>query len=368
MLLLQTYGQLGAVNTSQVALKELAASCTATGRKNLLFARDYMVNTYGAVAVYGDSVAATTPLVIMSHGMMSVERIEALGCIEEWATRADGKEVCVFGPDVQVWSDEGWTDILQIVRHRLSPTKKMFRVITSTGIVDVTGDHSMLRDDGHEVRPVDLQIGDRLLHRTLPLSEDGWPFKHLSTDEAADLGSRWSGRTRIPDYLLNSSLEIKQAFWRGCGVYRGRSVIPISADDQVKFASLIALLSSMGLLYEIEIQAGALQLRLGVEATVQCRVLQVQQLSGHEGCLVYDLTTQNHHFQAGAGDLVVHNTDSVFMRFDTRHPDGTKMVGLDAVRESMRLSEKASAEVSAQLDYPHFLEREKIRISTQYCM
>jgi hypothetical protein len=27
---------------------------------------------------------------------------------------------------------------------------------------------------------------------------------------------------------------------------------------------------------------------------------------------VYDLTTINHHFAAGCGELIVHNTDSVF--------------------------------------------------------
>ena len=30
---------------------------------------------------------------------------------------------------------------------------------------------------------------------------------------------------------------------------------------------------------------------------------------------VYDLTTENHHFQAGIGDLIVHNTDSVMVQF-----------------------------------------------------
>jgi hypothetical protein len=32
--------------------------------------------------------------------------------------------------------------------------------------------------------------------------------------------------------------------------------------------------------------------------------------------LVYDLTTESHHFAAGAGQLVVHNTDSIMVRFE----------------------------------------------------
>ena len=50
------YGQLGA-STSPVSLKVIAASTTAVGRRSLRFARDYMVEHYGATAVYGDTVS-----------------------------------------------------------------------------------------------------------------------------------------------------------------------------------------------------------------------------------------------------------------------------------------------------------------------
>ena len=38
---------------------------------------------------------------------------------------------------------------------------------------------------------------------------------------------------------------------------------------------------------------------------------------------VYDLTTSNHHFSAGVGRIVVHNTDSIFMAFECVHQDAT---------------------------------------------
>mgnify|MGYP003327280398 CR=1 FL=1 len=34
---------------------------------------------------------------------------------------------------------------------------------------------------------------------------------------------------------------------------------------------------------------------------------------------VYDLTTEDHHFQAGVGCMIVHNTDSVFTSFRYRN-------------------------------------------------
>lgn len=35
---------------------------------------------------------------------------------------------------------------------------------------------------------------------------------------------------------------------------------------------------------------------------------------------VYDLTTENHHFAAGIGNMIVHNTDSVFFTFNLKDP------------------------------------------------
>ena len=48
------YGQTGAI-TSPVCLKPIAASTTAVGRQNLLFAKDYMEEHWGAKTVYGDT-------------------------------------------------------------------------------------------------------------------------------------------------------------------------------------------------------------------------------------------------------------------------------------------------------------------------
>ena len=62
------------------------------------------------------------------------------------------------------------------------------------------------------------------------------------------------------------------------------------------------------------------------------------------------------------------DTDSVFMRFECRHPDGTKMTGLDAVRESMRLSIEASNAVSTRLKWPNSLEYEKLCSNSFICI
>ena len=69
---------------------------------------------------------------------------------------------------------------------------------------------------------------------------------------------------------------------------------------------------------------------------------------------VYDLTTRSHHFQAGIGSMVVHNTDSIFVVFDNK---GAK--GRDALASSIRQGQATSAGIKPHLQSPHNLEYEK---------
>ena len=50
----------------------------------------------------------------------------------------------------------------------------MIRILTHTGMVDVTDDHSLILEDGNEISPKDVEIGTKLLHKTL---------EHNSTNE-----------------------------------------------------------------------------------------------------------------------------------------------------------------------------------------
>lgn len=55
---------------------------------------------------------------------------------DEWVG-SDGKESCeLYG--VEAWTDDGWTKMHRVIRHRLATHKKIVRVLTHTGLVDVT--------------------------------------------------------------------------------------------------------------------------------------------------------------------------------------------------------------------------------------
>jgi DNA polymerase elongation subunit (family B) len=74
---------------------------------------------------------------------------------------------------------------------------------------------------------------------------------------------------------------------------------------------------------------------------------------------VYDLTTENHHFAAGIGNLIVHNTDSVFFTFNLQTPEGKPIRGKEALEITIELAQEAGHLASSFLKGPHDLEYEK---------
>ena len=62
-----------------------------------------------------------------------------------------------FIDGVEVWSDDGWTRIKHVHRHKVQ--KGGYRIMARTGFVDCTEDHSLVID-GKEVSPKSLSVGD----------------------------------------------------------------------------------------------------------------------------------------------------------------------------------------------------------------
>jgi DNA polymerase elongation subunit (family B) len=197
------YGQLGS-STFKIRLQALAASVTAYGRKQILFAKAAIEKFYGPAAqdprcaaramakvVYGDSVTGDTPLVLRNNttGTLFMKRIDELCLDEEWHTYHDTKDAISL-QGISVWTERGFTPIHKIIRHKLHKNKKLFRINTHTGIVDVTEDHSLVLKDGTEAKPRDVAIGTELLHNDTLFQE----FNHSSStcsiteDEAFVMG------------------------------------------------------------------------------------------------------------------------------------------------------------------------------------
>ena len=230
------YGQLGS-GTFKIRLQALAASVTAYGRKQILFAKEAIEVFYGPAAadprcsarcmakvVYGDSVMGDTPLVLRDNysGVIFIKRIDELYSKDVWDEHHFTKEyINMSHNNISVWTESGFTKINKLIRHTLAPNKKMFRINTNTGIVDVTEDHSLVLANGTATKPGEVQIGTELLHNDMVYDEFGKLdigkldiakldiAKSVTEDEAFVMGLFVaSGIATTYDYLLK-----KDAYW-----------------------------------------------------------------------------------------------------------------------------------------------------------
>ena len=79
----------------------------------------------------------------------------------------------------------------------------------------------------------------------------------------------------------------------------------------------------------------------------------------YEG-FVYDLTTENHHFAAGVGNLIVHNTDSVFFTFNLEDPrTKEKIRGKPALEATIEIAQDVANLCTSFLKPPMALAYEK---------
>ena len=337
------YGQLGS-GTFKVRLQSLAASVTAYGRKQILFAKAAIEKFYGpgandprcsadgAQIVYGDSVASYTPVIIRRNDIIEIIAIEELG--EVWTPCENSeKEFCAL-QDVESWTEQGWTPIETIIRHTLAPTKKMIRVVTKSGIVDVTDDHSLIKSTGEEISPKEVKVGDKLLHHEYPQGKLKKFMNMLIPSEDNDpLTIEYTNYIDWQKYMAHTAFILSSYGYN----------ISFSIDNSSK---------TIGPIYRITYTKKTSNRSSNAIKTL-CEI----PYSGY----VYDLTTSNHHFQAGVGKMIVHNTDSLFVNFNVRNPlTGEPLNGREAIDATISLTKEAGKFVSGALKAPHDFEFDKV--------
>lgn len=166
------YGQCGA-KTSSIYMKDIAACTTATGRNMILKAKKFLEDNYvGCNIVYGDSVTGDTPLLVkFQDGHVDIITIETL--TTDWISYDNFKPFDVGRynkeqsfTDAKIWTDKGWAEIHRVIRHKTN--KKLHRVNTFQGCVDVTEDHSLIGKDMNEVKPRQCIIGETEILHSFP--------------------------------------------------------------------------------------------------------------------------------------------------------------------------------------------------------
>ena len=447
------YGQMGS-KTSAIRKICVAACTTAVGRRQLLFAKETVEKEFGAEVVYGDSVADYTPVLIRIHGTIHIVRIDQLDAYGRgWAKTDCGKESCEL-EGVESWTESGWTALSRIIRHPLQPGKKIVRVLTHTGVVDVTDDHSLLRKDATPTSSKDMKEGDELMHHEYPeitteaseitveeariagfFSGDGscglydcpsgkkasWALNNADMEmlkyykglcesvypdltwnimdtfatsgvyKLAPASNKQYGKLvefitayrasmytetkekKIPTGVLNGSFEIRESFWKGLydadGDKNGINV-RIDQKSQLSSAHIMYLGASLGYkvsvtdrtskehIYRITCTKSAQ--RKNVDAIKRMREIEY---SG----FVYDLTTANHHFQAGVGKMIVHNTDSIFIKFPGKSLEDAIKAGQESAKLiTSRCPHKAFVIGYEKTFYPFILFCRKRYVGMKY--
>jgi DNA polymerase elongation subunit (family B) len=329
------YGQLGA-STSPVCKRDIAACTTSTGREMLILAKKYdeeklpwimnglkyfyanndiekinhmynlelkssdqvLINniktyitninnlTFQPIIRYGDSVVGYTPLLLRykKYGYTFVKTIESLKepckfVPMERNNCNDNKESCEIN-DIETWTEEGWKKIHRVIRHKLAKHKRLFRITTYSGSVIVTDDHSLITSCGKEIKPRDVKIGIELLH-SFPMLSTHRKMKYPK-NIISPMHTCFSDKTFTDDLsALEYCIECKR--------------------NNIKYTIESA--------YDMIIVK-----HYDNDSIIESKLNEIRQIEEwfEEEEYVYDLTTDNHHFHAGVGSIIVHNTDSIF--------------------------------------------------------
>ena len=186
----------------------------------------------------------------------------------------------------------------------------------------------------------------------------------------------------IPTNILNNVIEVRQSFWNGLyDVYCNKDKdgnINIDLKSQLSASYICLIANSIGFKTFIDTRKDKFKIyRVTCTTKIQnnnCDAIKkIENISDYirnntiyyennekSKLYVYDLTTTNHHFAAGIGNMIVHNTDSVFFKFNLKDPEtGKQIIKKEALIYTIELAKQAGELASKFLKYPHDLEYEK---------
>jgi DNA polymerase elongation subunit (family B) len=161
------YGESGNKRSPFFVL-QLAGAITTAGQYNIKMVQKF-VEKEECGMYYGDSVTGDTPLILRNR----ITKQVLIKTIDDIATAWESYEQFKPGEpdriqkqqalcDFEIWTEGSWNDIRRVIRHKTN--KKMYRVNTHTGVIDVTEDHSLMTPDRTKIKPGELKIGSELMH------------------------------------------------------------------------------------------------------------------------------------------------------------------------------------------------------------
>lgn len=347
--------------------------------------------------IYGDSVMPYTPILIKYNDNINIVTIENIKKIfnNKWVDYPQFKPNDIglimkqqFLPnDLQVWTNGKWSKIVRVIRHKT--IKKIYRVTTQQGLVDVTEDHSLITNQGELIKPDDCKKNTLLLQSLPDIKEN--KENNINNEEAYILGvifgcdacnkyqtiiekllsSNYKSLIEkyknlcyenkvkiVPNIIINSNKENKINFLNGYFDTKIKIGIFI---NQITAQSYYLLLHSLKYNVYINNNNNKYIIEYTMEKlhdtnSIKNKILLKKKYNGY----VYDLETEEGIFQAGIGSIVVKNTDSIFIRMNMINKSTKELLtNNQSLKWSINLGQIASKLLKNRLPYPQNMEYEK---------
>ena len=218
--------------------------------------------------------------------------------------------------DYLIWSGTKWTEIKRVIRHKTN--KKMFKVVTNTSIIEVTEDHSLINSNGEYITPTNCNNYT---------------------------------------YLMQSYPKINK-------LYNLDIINELISNDIYECTNYYLNCKKNGLNVKIEYDEIQNQYKLTPQTepiTDSNKIMRIIEINNNHEQYVYDLETENGHFHAGIGELIVKNTDSVFFKMGiTDNETGELQKNKKALGMCIIMGIWASIMISTMLPSPMAQAYEKV--------
>lgn len=230
---------------------------------------------YGSVSLMTDqdSVTGDTPILMSvnenNNNKIIIKSIENIEDSPIWLLDIlSGKEFYFPRDETFVWTNSGWSQIKKVIRHKIDNNeKKIYKLISKKGVVDVTEDHSLLDHLGNKITVKQVKTSTRLLY--------SFPFQMKDSSFSDKL------EVFVENNKYNAQIRFMLESIKG-------NQVEIDYDNEKD-------------IYHIVVN------RFSYDPFVIEKIIEQKYTESHS--YVYDLETHNHQFQAGVGELIVHNTD-----------------------------------------------------------
>ena len=270
------YGFLGAQVKGKFSLIEASMCVTSRGRELIIDSGLYFEKNYGATVVYGDSIPGYEPVLLCDYnGQVFTERIDSLVKEEEWMNyegfkfyENNRREKQQASLKLCCWTKGHWTPIIRVIRHKTN--KKIYRISTYKGIVDVTEDHSLLDSNWQILKPAEIIVNETKLAQSYP---EPLRRKFLNSNETLS---------------FDSKLEAAKKYY------------------QLKLSGIDTCLFSVNNKFYLDYCSF-------IEHLHDTTVRSVKLIDSDYTDYVYDIETEEGFFQAGIGEINVKNTDSTMV-------------------------------------------------------